>query len=172
MAGASFSHFTICGNFVTALNVRFKGRDCRAGSADLRVAAEADDFYTYPDVVVVCGEPRLLPGHDTLLNPKLIVEVLSPSTEGYDRGQKFALYQGIDSLTDYILVSQDKARVEHFSKVDSGHWNLSIFPDLEATLTIPSIGCEIPLSEIYERVELGPPPPLREETPVDESRVL
>jgi Uma2 family endonuclease len=115
----------------------------------------ATGLYTYPDLLVVCGEPQLADEHtDMLLNPTLIVEVLSESTEAYDRGKKFEHYRTLDSLTDYLLVAQDEARIEHFTRREGG-WLLTEARGLDGVLALPSIGCELRLAEVYERVEVG-----------------
>jgi Uma2 family endonuclease len=122
----------------------------------MRVRVLPTGLYTYPDVVVVCGERRFEDIElDTLLNPTVVIEVLSPSTEAYDRGKKFSHYQRVDSLRDYVLVAQDRACVDHFTWRD-GHWVLTTHIVLDEVLRIPSIGCEVPLREIYERVEFPP----------------
>lgn len=162
MAGASYAHFVICGNLITKLNSRLSGGPCRAGGSDLRIKVKSQQFYTYPDVVVVCGKPHLEDaGSDTLLNPKAIIEVLSPSTERFDRGKKFALYQALDSLTDYVLVSQEGPRVEHYEREDAGHWRLAVYDATEDVVGLRSISCDLPLNEIYEGVEFGPSQALR-----------
>jgi Uma2 family endonuclease len=165
MAGTSLNHARVAKNILKRVDSQSASTGCEAFSGDIRVKVNAQGFYTYPDIVTVCGAPELEDDVlDTLLNPKVIFEVLSPSTEAYDRGSKFALYQGLDTLTDYILVAQDRCRVEHFEREDAGHWRLSVYDSIEQSLNVRSIGCEIPLSAIFDRVEFGPPPPLRPQT--------
>ncbi|MBL8157275.1 MAG: Uma2 family endonuclease, partial [Anaerolineae bacterium] len=107
----------------------------------------------YPDVVVVCGEPRLLDRHeDTLLNPTVVVEVLSPSTEQYDRGRKFQKYRTLESLREYILVAQDVERIEHYVRQEDGQWLFSDALGSEAVVELPSIQCRLPLNEVYDKV--------------------
>ena len=155
MSGASFAHNFITVNIATSLNVQLMEGDCRVATSDMRVKVTEIDSYFYPDVVVVCGEPRAEDDtFDTLLNPVLIVEVLSPSTAGYDRGEKFDHYQQIVSLKDYILISQDEVRVEHYCRQES-EWLQSEFQGLEDALSLLSIGCELRLSDIYRRVEVA-----------------
>ena len=155
MSGASFAHNFITVNIATSLNVQLMEGECRVATSDMRVKVTEIDSYFYPDVVVVCGEPRAEDDtFDTLLNPVLIVEVLSPSTEGYDRGEKFDHYQQIVSLKDYILISQDEVRVEHYCRQES-EWLQSEFQGLEDVLSLLSIGCELRLSDIYRRVEVA-----------------
>jgi len=115
-------------------------------------------MYTYPDIVVVCGAPQFEDAHvDTLLNPTVIIEVLSPSTEGYDRGAKFGYYRALPSLQEYLLVTQDQALVEHFVRAGDD-WILSVADDLAAVVQLPAISCTLPLAEIYRRVSFPPDP--------------
>ncbi|MBV9657728.1 MAG: Uma2 family endonuclease [Verrucomicrobia bacterium] len=168
MAGGSLLHALITNNVSGSLWSRLRGGRCRAYSNDLRVHVPDTGLYTYPDVSVVCGEPQLVSDQkDNLTNPTLLVEVLSPSTEKYDRGGKFLHYQRIASLRDFLLVSQDQARVEHYARQPSqlNQWLLTVVTGLESTLALPSLGIELPLTEIYDGVELPavpPPPPLPE----------
>ena len=155
MSGASFAHNFITVNIVTYLNVQLMEGECRVAASDMRVKVTQLDSYFYPDVVVVCGEPRAEDDtFDTLLNPVVIAEVLSPSTEGYDRGEKFEHYQQIASLTDYILISQDEVCVEHYCRQGSG-WLQTEFRELEDVLSLPSIDCELRLQDVYRRVEVA-----------------
>ena len=155
MSGASFAHNFITVNIATSLNVQLMEGECRVATSDMRVKVTQIDSYFYPDVVVVCGEPRAEDDtFDTLLNPTLIVEVLSPSTEGYDRGEKFEHYQQIASLKDYILISQDEVHVEYYYRQEN-EWLQTEFVELEDVLSLLSIGCELHLSDIYRRVEIA-----------------
>ena len=155
MSGASFAHNFITVNIATSLNVQLMEGECRVATSDMRVKVTQIDSYFYPDVVVVCGEPRAEDDtFDTLLNPVLIVEVLSPSTEVYDKGEKFEHYQQIASLKDYILISQDEVHVEHYCRQGSG-WLRSEFRELEDVLSFLSIDCELGLQDIYRRVEVA-----------------
>lgn len=154
MAGASPRHNAIAMNVGVALKVRLRGR-CLVLPSDQRVHVEATGLFTYPDVSIVCDRPRFHPkDRDTLVNPKVLVEILSASTEAYDRGAKFAHYQSIDSLEEYVLVTQAIKRVEHFRRMETGQWLLTVREGDEAVLELPALGCEIPLSEIYEDVDL------------------
>jgi Uma2 family endonuclease len=158
MSGASREHNLIAGNVFGELRSQLKGRPCEAYTSDMRVEVSPTGMYTYPDVTVVCNSPRFEDDHvDTLLNPSVIVEVLSPSTEAYDRGEKFAHYRRLDSLTDYLLVSQDKARVEHFVRHGTrrNQWVLTEISGLDGVLRLASIGCDVSLSEIYARVSIS-----------------
>ena len=155
MSGASFAHNFITVNIATSLNVQLMEGECRVATSNMRVKVTQIDSYFYPDVVVVCGEPRAEDDtFDTLLNPTVIVEVLSPSTEGYDRGEKFEHYQQIASLKDYILISEDEVHVEHYYRQGSG-WLRSEFRKLVDVLSLLSIDCELRLSDIYRRVEIA-----------------
>ena len=152
MSGASFTHSLIVSNISGELHVQFKGRGCSVHTNDMRVRASLGDAYFYPDVVVVCGEPEFEDDvFDTLLNPILIVEVLSPSTERRDRGEKFTRYKHLAALQEYVLVSQNKVWVEHHRRHGT-QWMLSHYRALEEVLLLPSIGCELPLRDIYARV--------------------
>ena len=152
MSGGSYNHSLIVTNILGELHHQFKGRGCEVLTHSMRVRAIPRDTYFYPDVVVVCGEPEFEDDvFDTLLNPILIVEVLSPSTEAYDRGEKFTRYKHIASLQEYVLVSQDKVSVEHHRRHGT-QWMLSHYRALEEVLRLPAIGCELPLRDIYARV--------------------
>jgi Uma2 family endonuclease len=124
--------------------------------SDMLVKVSPTGMYTYPDVVAVCGEPHLEDAHfDTLLNPQIIVEVLSESTEAYDRGEKFAHYRRLDTLCEYVLVAQDRVRVERYVR-DGEQWVLSEISDPDGALHIASVDCDVMLAEIYEKVEFDP----------------
>ncbi len=154
MAGASFNHGVLSMNMGRELSAALLDRPCNVIVADLRVKLQSTERYVYPDVVVVCGDPVLEDAEvDTLLNPKVIVEVLSDSTEGYDRGDKFARYQNIPSFTDYVLVSQKSVRVEHFHRQADGRWLLSILGPGEQ-LVIEAIGVSIAVDRVYLKVAL------------------
>ncbi|MCC6552512.1 MAG: Uma2 family endonuclease [Polyangiaceae bacterium] len=155
MAGASPKHNAIVMNLGAALKLRLKGRRCLVFPSDQRVHVEATGLFTYPDVTVVCDKPRLHPkDRDTLLNPKVVVEVLSSSTEAYDLGAKFAHYQSIRSFEEYVLVTQSGKRVEHFRRIETGQWLLTVSEGDDSVLVLPALGCEIPLSEIYENADI------------------
>lgn len=153
MSGASERHVLIVGNIAAALHNQFRQRPCRVYSADLRLCVNQKYRYTYPDVAAVCSQPQFLDGHlDTLLNPDLIVEVLSESTRNYDRGDKFQQYRGIASFREYLLVDQDRVHVEHYSKISDGNWSLRETDNLHNIVELPSIGVKLPLSEIYLKI--------------------
>ena len=152
MSGASYAHNLITTNISGELRNRLKGSGCVVFANDMRVSIPSATSYFYPDVGVVCEEPRFEDDiFDTLLNPIVIVEVLSPSTEAYDRGDKFAHYRQLQSLQEYILVSQDKVRVDHYVR-HAAQWILTDFQKLDQQLPLTSIQCELPVQEIYERV--------------------
>ena len=156
MTGASRRHGLIAGNFFRELSSQLRTRACEAYMNDLRVKVSPTGMYTYPDIVAVCGEVLLEDTHfDTLLNPTVIVEVLSESTEAYDRGEKFAHYRRLDTLREYVLVAQDKIRVEHFRR-EGEEWILSEVSGADATLHLASIDCHISVAAIYEKVEFNP----------------
>jgi len=152
-AGASVRHDRITVNILSATHHQLRGTSCSAFSSDMRITIPQAQHYTYADVVVVCDEPKVDDDFkDNLLNPIVIVEVLSPSTESYDRGKKFESYQRIASLMEYVLVSQDRPRVEQFLRQAGGHWLYSE-TSAEGTIKLTSIDCELVLSDIYEKVE-------------------
>jgi Uma2 family endonuclease len=153
MSGGSKEHNRITLNLATVLTQQFKGRPCDVFSSDMRVKVSPTGAYTYPDVVAVCGGSTFEDDKlDTLTNPTVIAEVLSPSTEAYDRGEKFAHYRRLPSLQEYLLISQDRVSVEHYLRRGS-EWILTDFRDLEDTLRLPTIDCSVPLREIYDKVE-------------------
>ena len=152
MAGASSEHNLIVGDIFYALYPELRRRGCLVYTSDMRVRPSPRDSYVYPDVVVVCGEPQFEDeAFDTLLNPIVIVEVLSPSTEAYDRGEKFTRYKQLPSLKEYVLVSQDNVHVEHHRR-HGAQWILSHYRTLEEVLPLSSIECEVPLRDIYARI--------------------
>jgi Uma2 family endonuclease len=154
LAGASRQHNLTTANLTTLLNLQLKGRWCEVYAGDMRVKVARATYYTYPDVTVVCGKPsfedRTL---DTLLNPTVIIEVLSPSTEAYDRGAKFEFYQLLESLTDYLLVAQERPSIDHFARQPDGRWLLANYHGMDAVAAIPSIGCELRLVDVFDKVE-------------------
>jgi Uma2 family endonuclease len=153
MAGASRQHNLIAGNLSREVSQQLRGRPCEAYISDMRVNVSRTGLYTYPDVVVVCGEIRFEDAsNDTLLNPLVIVEVLSASTEAYDRGEKFAHYRRLESLQAYLLVAQDKVRLEHYVR-QGAQWVLSEVSDLHDTVHLASIDCEVILQEVYDKVQ-------------------
>lgn len=154
MSGGSANHNRIARNLIVGLDAAFADQPCEAFINDMRLLVKANGLYTYPDVMAVCGQLDFAPGRtDTLTNPALIIEVLSKSTAGYDRGAKFELYRALDSLQDYVLVDQAKIHVEHFHRLDDGRWLLQEFNHLEDVLKIETIGFELSLVQIYQKVD-------------------
>jgi Uma2 family endonuclease len=155
MAGTSREHNLISGNTYAEIRAQFRNRPCEVYVSDIRVLVSRTGFYTYPDVVAVCGERRFEDSEvDTLLNPNVIIEVLSESTEAYDRGKKFGHYRRLESLREYVLVAQDEVRVERYSR-RGDEWVLTELSSLDDTLRLESIGCAVALREIYAKVELA-----------------
>ena len=154
LAGARENHTLICSNLARFLGNQLADRPCYVYPNEMRIKVVSVEKYTYPDVAVVCGE-RFFEDEtrDTLLNPMVIIEVLSKSTEGYDRGAKFEYYQLIESLTDYILITQKPYRVEHFVKQQQGRWTYYDLRSADDILKLDSVGCEVSLNDIYLKVE-------------------
>ena len=153
MSGASRLHNLISGNIFGELRNRLKGSGCETYKGEMRVSTPNTSSYFYPDVVTVCDEPRFEDDvFDTLLNPIIIVEVLSPSTEAYHRGEKLLHYRQLESLKEYILISQDRVYVERYLRKQE-EWGYTSFQELDEVLPLTSIQCELPLQEIYERVK-------------------
>lgn len=153
MTGASRPHNVIAGNIFAELWAQFRDRDCETYQSDMRVKVDRKGLYTYPDVVATCDSPTFEDDElDTLINPRVIVEVLSKSTEDYDRGTKFEMYRRIPSLRDYILVAQDRVHVEHFQRQDGERWILEDFNTREGTLTLDSIACELRVADVYTKL--------------------
>lgn len=158
MAGASPRHNFIRENLSGELFGRLKGGPCRAVSADQRVLVSRTGLYTYPDLLIVCGPPEFDPeDSNTIINPTAIVEVLSPSTEKYDRGAKFRNYQQIPSLNEYVLVAQDEAVIERFVRQADGSWGFVSFVGLEATLAFTTVPVQIPLTDVYAGISFDEP---------------
>jgi Uma2 family endonuclease len=156
MTGASEKHNLITLNIASELRAQLKKRDCKTYSNDMRVYVPATGLYTYPDVVVVCGQPQFQDEHlDTLLNPVLIVEVLSKSTARYDRAGKFSDYRSIPSFAEYLLVAQDEHRVEYYARQPDSRWLLTEYRSLADVVQLDSIQCSLALTEIYDKVELS-----------------
>ena len=154
MVGASLNHNLILVNLTAGLHAQTRERPCYIYVNDLKVRIEAADAVTYPDLSALCGRPELYDERrDVLLNPQLIVEVLSPSTEAWDRGGKFAIYRQIPSLEEYLLVSQDRPLVERYRRQGDGEWLLSDFRGMEAVVELASIQCSLVLAEVYAKVD-------------------
>ncbi|PYS85438.1 MAG: hypothetical protein DMF67_00355 [Acidobacteria bacterium] len=155
MTGASRKHNLVAGNIFAALHLQLKKRPCEIYPSDMRVKVSPTGLYTYPDVVIVCGEPLFDDEQrDTLLNPTALVEVLSKSTASYDRGEKFEHYRKIESLAEYLVIAQDKYHVEQYAKQPGGQWLLSETDDPQQTIHLSSIDCDLALADIYDKVEV------------------
>ena len=139
----------IATNIVVSLGLQLKGKPCRVLSVDMRVQSAAADFYTYPDIAIVCDKPEF-DGRNTLKNPKVIIEVLSPATAKYDRNEKFEYYKKISSLETYVLVEQDSKFFELFNKADAG-WVQTTSKDI---IAIDAIGCTLAAADVYDKTEL------------------
>jgi Uma2 family endonuclease len=154
MSGTRRPHNLGAANLSRTLGNQIIDRPCELYISEMRVRVNQTGAYTYPDLVVVCGEPLLEDDQfDTLLNPTVIIEILSPSTESWDRGGKFAHYRRLESLTDYVLVSQDQVLVEHYSR-QAEQWLLTAWNQMEESLALPSIGCTVTLRDIDAKVPL------------------
>jgi Uma2 family endonuclease len=156
MSGVRRAHSIIVINLLTELNNQFKDRPCEVHGPDLRVKVSPTGLYTYPDVLALCGEPQFEDDYfDTLLNPQLIIEVLSESTEAYDRGKKFAHYRTIDSLREYVLVSQMEYRIESYTRREDGTWNYMESTDPNGSMELTSVACRLSLGSVYHKVDLS-----------------
>jgi Uma2 family endonuclease len=155
MAGAKWDHNVIVGNVTAELRQALRGRPCQVAPNDTRITVSDTGLYTYPDIVVVCGEVRFEDGRqDTILNPILLVEVLFESTEEYDRDTKFEHYRRLESLRDYVMVSSERVRVECYSRQADGTWRYAEATHLEGTIEFPSLESRFDLAEIYYTLNL------------------
>ena len=153
MAGGSKERSVIAANVNGVLWPQLSNKPCDIYTSDMRVQVSEVGPYTYPDVTVVCGEAQFVDAEvDTLLNPTLIVEVLSPTTEAWDRGGKFEDDQQIPALQEYLLIAQDRPRVEQYARQAEGRWHLTVATGLDGMVSLPSIGCELTLREVYRRI--------------------
>lgn len=153
MTGASVRHNTITMNIGTQLNIQLAERDCVVTSADTRVHIVSKSAYRYPDVTVFCGDPSYLAGRtDTITNPVVLVEVLSPSTALTDRNEKLVEYIQIESLHAYLLVAQDEARIERFMRHETGEWLYSLYTGWDDEVHLPAIHCKLTLAKVYQKV--------------------
>jgi Uma2 family endonuclease len=154
MTGASARHNLIVGNVIAGLHGQLRKSACRVYPSDLRLKIEQSRSYVYPDISVVCGALQLSDDRpDTITNPTMLVEVLSPSTENYDRGQKFELYRTVESLQEYLVIAQDRLHVEHYIRQADHRWLLVDFYLPEHALRLAAIQCALTLADIYEHVE-------------------
>lgn len=158
MVGASLKHTFIAASTTQSLLQQVNPQGCFVGQSDVRVKVSETGLYTYPDIVVICGTPQVEDDiQDTLLNPTLIIEVLSPSTERYDRGRKFQHYMTIVSLQEYVLIAQDAPRIERYQRQPDNQWLYSTATGLNATIDLPSIGCHLRLADVYQQVSFDQP---------------
>jgi Uma2 family endonuclease len=159
MSGARVPHLQIVSNTMGELHQQLRNRPCQPFSSDMRVCVAPVALYTYPDVVVVCGDLKLLDDtFDTLLNPTVIFEVLSESTEAYDRGRKFELYCSLESLAEYVMISSLRVGVERYTRQPDGSWKYISKTSLEDTIDLKSVDCHLRLADLYERVAFVQPP--------------
>jgi Uma2 family endonuclease len=151
MSGGSRAHDRILVNVIVHLSAKMDSRECRVFSSDMRIKVPTAPPYRYADISALCGEAEFeeIGGVDALTNPALIVEILSPSTEAYDRGNKFTHYKSIPTLREYLLVAQNGPHVTQLVKRDDGTWVYNEFTDLTSTMKLASLDCDLPLSEIY-----------------------
>jgi Uma2 family endonuclease len=154
MSGGSLNHSRICVEVTGILREALRGTGCEVVNSDMKVRTPSNSMFTYPDATVICDQPIFHDEkRDVITNPIVIVEALSPSTEDYDRGHKFLLYQQIPSLRCYVIVYQSEPRIDVFVRADDGHWDQAISRGVDAAAQIPAIGCTLPLSEVYRRIE-------------------
>lgn len=162
MAGASEPHVVTTGNIFREIASQIRGRGCRAYVTDMKIQVSLRGQYSYPDVAVVCGQPQFHDEHqDVVTNPIVIVEVLSPSTEAYDRGLKSQRYRQMDSLQEILLAAQDRPHLELSTRQPDGSWRLTEASGLDAEIALASVGCTLRLADVYENVEFGPIEPNR-----------
>lgn len=155
MAGASRNHNRIVTNVSTSLDIQLRSRDCNNYSSDMRISVQNGERYLYPDIVVTCGKEEFEDNNsDNLLNPIVIIEVLSPTTEAYDRGVKFLYYQTIESLQEYVLVSQHPHRVEVYHKQTDGAWGYRSFHQIPEKIEIQTIDCILDTDDVYFKVKV------------------
>lgn len=155
MAGATMNHHFIVANVLEDIAIHLKGKPCRPLRSDMRIHIPANSLFTYPDITIICDKPTTL-NNDNLnvLNPSVIIEVMSPSTRNYDQGQKFSLYRTIPSLKEYLLIDSTMIGAASYHINATNHWELQEYKDLASSLTIKTIDLALPLSDIYQRTEL------------------
>jgi Uma2 family endonuclease len=156
MPGASLNHVQIVTNVATDLNIQLRPSPCRVLAVDLKIRLQESRKFFYPDVTIICEAPQFHDERkDIILNPLLVIEVLSPSTEAFDRGTKFEAYRTIESLKEYLLVAQDRPFIEQFVRNEAGKWEYTSAIGLETSLTLPSIGCTLNLGAVYDKVDFN-----------------
>ncbi len=157
MTGASRKHNLVTTNISSSLHRQLKGRPCEVYAVDMRVKVRATGLYTYPDVAVVCGDPQFEDEQvDTLVNPTVLIEVLSDSTERYDRIAKSSYYRTIDSLAEHLLVAQNEIRLEQYVRQPNGEWLLCEYVTLDSAAQVTSIDCSLLLSDVYDKITFDP----------------
>jgi Uma2 family endonuclease len=155
MTGARINHIRVVSNLTTELVTQLRGRRCDVLASEMKVRLQDSRKFFYPDVIVLCGEPQFHDEReDIILNPLLVVEVLSKSTEAFDRGAKFQAYQTLDSLKEYLLVAQDRPIIEQYVRQADGKWTYTAAVGLESSLALPSVECTLNLSAVYDKVDL------------------
>lgn len=156
MAGGSARHNRIAGSTYATLYIQLRQRNCNVYPSDMRVKIVQTGLYTYPDITIVCGNEQYEDEkEDTILNPTIIIEILSPSTEKYDRGKKFQHYRSILSLREYILIAQDEYHIEHFVRQSDNTWVFSETLDRDASVELATIHCSLLVKEVYEKVDFS-----------------
>jgi Uma2 family endonuclease len=156
MAPTGAPHNRLVWNLIAELGTQLRSGPCHGYPCDMRVRVPSSGLYTYPDVVVACGEPKYLDGRqDTLLNPSLIVEVLSPSTEAYDRGRKFEQYASVPSLSEYLLVASDRIHLDLYARQATGGWLRTSASGPDGALDLASVGCRVTVSSLYRDMAIG-----------------
>lgn len=156
LVGATYNHNLIVTNLSVQLSTQLRSRPCAVLSSDMRLRIRTADACLYPDVLVLCDSPSFHDGRkDVLTDATLVAEVLSPSTEGYDRGGKFALYRALPGLQQYLLIAQDRPAVDVFSRQPDGRWVLDAYTNPDASVPLESVGCTLNLRDLYDKVELS-----------------
>jgi len=156
MSGASNMHNLIFSNVFVGLGINLKGKSCRPFGSDLRIHIPENTLFTYPDITIICGDMISSDiDEDTIVQPVVIIEILSPSTRRYDRGEKFILYRDIPALKEYILIDTTSVRIEAFRINSQGHWELEDYKSMDGTLRISSVDVSLPLADIYEGTKLA-----------------
>jgi Uma2 family endonuclease len=157
MPGVSRYHNRINRDLIVEITNQFAGRPCEVFFCEMRVKIAANDSYAYPDVAILCGDPAFEDANvDTLLNPQVIIEILSESTETHDRGLKLRHYRSIESLQEYLLVSQSERRIEHYARLASGEWVYSDMTDPRGTIVLRSVDCRLPMERVYHSISFDP----------------
>jgi len=155
LAGSSEAHNLILTNILMSLGMQLRNRPCKVYPSDMRLKIPKTGLYTYPDVSIVCGTPHFDDAkQDTLLNPIIVIEILSPSTERYDRGKKFQNYRTVMSIQEYVLVSQDEYHIEHYTNQHDGNWLLATYDGRNTTVILKTIDCTLLLDDVYDKVDI------------------